>query len=280
MKNIFGFVLLFISVNIYAQTDNKSPLDCRDLHEGIFTLRGYEDVVYTIVRTKDRQVESIGKTGRISQFDIKWTSDCSYLLFNHTILAGKKEPEEDMVKIDTMYNEIIGRVGDSIETSTSVKELNFEAKSKMLKLDTSTLYRNITKFEKFKDYKGEVWGSTLLSGGFSIIYRQKSSSNEDFLLGFETLISVNNRNLSQLLDHVFVKVSSNQKFTTQKCKFEGKFDDEIVVIYESTKDENADTKIIKAWRFNRKSMKIEPVDAAKVSYKMADESKSKKFKRE
>ena len=66
-------------------------------------------------------------------------------------------------------------------------------------------------------------------------------------------------------------MESNRNLTTRNCRFNDKYDKEIVVIY-SSKDDNEEAKIIRAWRFNRLTLKIENVSISDIKYKVADKN--------
>lgn len=245
-------------------------IDCKDIREGLFKLESEDGSLHTIVRTKDKQTENVGKTGLVSEFDIKWTSDCSYILYNRRVIKGKDNMPTDF-KIDTLYNEIVEINGDKHKIVSSIKGYDLKIEAILEKLDTSKLYRVLSEIENFKDYNGTSYGGTLISDKLSISYRQNSNDKTDFLIAFEEVLSIDHKSKYKLLDHLFFKIEPNQHLTTSNCRFNDKYDKEIVAIYTS-KNDNEEAKIIKAWRFNRQTLKIEVVDISKVKYKIADKN--------
>lgn len=261
------FVLLFFPFLCQAQTDD---IDCKDLKEGLFKLESIDGSLHTIVRTKDKQTENIGKTGLISEFDIKWTSDCSYILFNRRVVKGIDNMPTDL-KIDTLYNEIVEVIENKHKVVSSIKGYDMKIEAVLIKLDKNKLYRDLSEVENFKNYNGSSYGGTLISDKLSIAYRQNSNDKSDFLIAFQEVLSIDHKSKFKLLDHLFFKIKPNQHLTTSNCRFNDKYDKEIVAIYVS-KNDDEEARIIKAWRFNRETLKIETVDISKVKYKVADKN--------
>jgi hypothetical protein len=121
----------------------------------------------------------------------------------------------------------------------------------------------------FKKYNGVVHGATLIDDNYSIWYNQKGTSNE-YMLAFEEVYSINHKAQFSLIDSCVFKLEPKQQISTRNCRFNGEYDNEIVVIFIS---ENAqkEAKILYAWRFNRKTLKIEPLELSKTQYKVADQ---------
>ena len=245
-------------------------MNCDALKEGLFKLESVDGSLHTIIRTKDKQTENVGKTGLVTEFDIKWTSDCTYLLFNPRIIEGKDDIPDDF-KIDTLYNEIIEVSGDRHKVISSIKGYDQKIEATLVKVDTNLLYRNLNEIEKFKDYNGSTWGGTLIGDDYSVVYRQNSKKNTDFLIAFQEVLSINHKSKYKLLDHLTFKINAKQNIATSNCRYNDKYDKEIVAIY-TAKTDNEDAKIVKAWRFNRVTLKIEDIQASKVKYKVADKN--------
>src|SRR5690606_24183765 len=142
----------------------------------------------TIIRTKDKQTENVGKTGLVSEYDIKWTSDCSYILYNRRVVKGKDNMPTDF-KINTLYNEIVEINGDKHKIVSSIKSYDLKIEAILVKLDTSKLYRDLSEIEIFENYKGTSYGGTLISDKLSIAYRQNSNDKSDFLIAFQEVFS-------------------------------------------------------------------------------------------
>lgn len=245
-------------------------IDCKDIREGLFKLESEDGSLHTIVRTKDKQTENVGKTGLVSEFDIKWISDCSYILYNRRVVKGKDNMQTGF-KIDTLYNEIVEINGDKHKIVSSIKGYDMKIESMLVKLDTNKLYRDLSEIEKFKNYDGSTNGGTLISDKYSIAYKQNTNDKTDFLIAFEEVLSVDHKSKFKLLDHLFFKMESTQDLAKSNCRFNDKYDKEIVAIYNSQNGDK-EPKIIKAWRFNRQTLKIEVVDISKVKYNVADKN--------
>ena len=179
----------------------------------------------------------------VSEFDIKWTSDCSYILFNRRVVKGKDNMPADF-KIDTLYNEIVEITGDKHKIVSSIKGYDMKIEAILVKLDTTKLYRDLSEVEKFKQYDGSTKGGTLISDKYSIAYKQNSTDKTDFLIAFEEVLSVDHKSKFKLLDFLFFKMESTQDLTTSNCRFNDKYDKEIVAIY-SSKNDNEEAQIIK-----------------------------------
>jgi hypothetical protein len=258
--------LLFLLLSFFSNTPGN--IDCRNLKEGIFKLESVDGGLHTIVRTKNKQTENVAITGEVSEYDIKWTSDCSYMLYNRKIIKGVDDMSSDF-DIDTLYNEIVDINGDKHKVVSSIKQSDMKVETILTKIDTALLYRNLSDLEKFKDYNGTTWGGTLIGNDFSVAYRQNINDKTNYLLAFEEVLLLNHRSKYRLLDHLNFKMQTNQNLATSNCRFNDKYDKEIVAIY-SSKNENKEAVIIKAWRFNRHTLKIEEIEKGNVKYKAAD----------
>lgn len=247
-----------------------NDIDCKNIREGLFTLESEDGSLHTIVRTKDKQTENVGKTGLVSEYDIKWTSECSYILFNRKVVKGTDNMPTDF-KIDTFYNEIVEVNGDYHKIVSSIKGYDMKIEVVLVKLDTNKLHRDLSEIQEFKNYNGTSYGGTLINDKLSIAYRQNNNDESDFLIAFQEVMSINYQSKYRLIEHLFIKIEPNQHLTTSNCRFNDKYDKEIAAIYIS-KNDDEDAKIFKAWRFNRQTLKIEDVDVSKVKYKVADKN--------
>ncbi|MES2655612.1 MAG: hypothetical protein V4620_08485 [Bacteroidota bacterium] len=264
-RQIMTKIFILLLFPFLCQAGN---IDCKDIKEGLFRLESEDGRLFTIVRTKNKQTENVGKTGVVSEFDIKWTSDCSYLLFNRRVVKGKDNMPIGF-KMDTVYNEIIEVKGDKHKVVSSMRGYEMKIETMLIKLDTTQLYRDLNEIEKFKQYYGSTEVETLISEKYSIVYKQNSIDKTDFLIAFEEVFSVDHKSKIKLHDYLFFKMESIQDLTMSNCRFNDKYDNEIVAVYYS-KNDNEEAKIINAWRFNRATLKIETLDISKVKYKVAD----------
>lgn len=247
-----------------ASTSSK----CSNFKTGVFKL--VDNSVYTIQRSEHKQIENDIRTGSITALDIKWLTDCTYILFNPKALKGEDDIPSEF-KTDTLYNEIKNINGNSHIVVSTSKKYKFETQTTIVKVEDSLLYRNIKDLPAFKEYNGTSWGSTALDDNYAIDYRQKTNSKNEFVFVFEETYSINHRGMFRLLDNVFASKKNNQSIATRNCRFNEKFDPEIIAIYSSKNDEK-EAKIIKAWRCNRKTLKIEIVDTKNIKYKVSDNS--------
>lgn len=254
-------LLIFLTPSIIFADKN----DCGKLKEGTFKL--IDNSVYTIVRTKDKQTENDARTGSVTEFDIKWLSECTYILFNRKVIKGADEDTE----IDTLYNEIIEINGAHHKVRSTVKKLNMTLDAILTKIDTSLLYRNIYDLAKYKDYNGESHIGTLIDDNFAVQIRQHKNKKTKYVLAFEEVLSLNHKSKFLLIDAVTYTRESDQSTATHGCRFLDKYDNEIIALYSSESDDK-EAKIHKAWRLNRKTLKIEPLDIEKVKYKVEDKN--------
>jgi hypothetical protein len=259
---------LLFTILLFPFFCQGDAINCDGLKEGLFKLESVDGSFHTIVRTKDKQVENVSKTGLIAEFDIKWTSNCTYLLLNQRVLMGQDNIAEDF-KIDTFYNEIIAVNGNRHKVISSMKGYDQKATATLIKIDTNLLYRNINEIKKFKDYNGSTGGGILIGDNYSFAYRQHSKKETDFLIAFQEVLLINHKAKYLLLDHLTLRMNPGQKLATRNCRLNDKYDEEIVVIY-SSEDDNEEAEIIRAWRFNRLVLKIEEIPARNVKYKVAD----------
>jgi len=103
--------------------------DCSQLKEGFFKIETSPGNTFTIDRTLTKQTENNLKSGVISECKIKWTSDCSYILYDRKLLKGF-EPSQitDKLRGDTLYNEIISISGNTHKVSCVMKSTGIKAK--------------------------------------------------------------------------------------------------------------------------------------------------------
>ncbi|PCH98633.1 MAG: hypothetical protein COB85_01105 [Bacteroidetes bacterium] len=249
-----------------GQAAKDFTTDCNTFKTGIFKLVDYG--VYTIVRSDNKQRENDALTGLISEMDIKWLTDCTYILFNRKVIKGVDKAPPKM-NLDTFYNEIIHIDGNRYTVATTFKKLDFTAEAILVKVDSSSLFRDISDLPEFKEFNGTTRGGTLIDVNYSVAYRQKTEKKNEYLLAFEEVFTIDHRGSFLLLDTTTFQMKAKQYIATSDCRYDGKQDKEIVAIYASNND-NEEAKIIRAWRVNRKTLKIEGVEIGKVKYKVAD----------
>lgn len=256
-----GKILICLLIPFTGRTQDNQ-INCKELREGIFKLHAEDGTQYTIVRTKDKQRENNPKTASITELNIKWTSDCKYLLYNPIAIAKGTEPVD--FGIDTLYNEITGMSKGMYNVVSTVKGYDFRIEQLVEKIDEKSLFRDLAELPEFRNFKGQLWGSSLISENHSITYRQHSKDKSRFVLAFEEVFLIDHKSKFRLLDHITFAMKPDQEFATRNCKLNGVTDEEIVAVYET--GSNAETRIIQAWRCNRITSKIEEISISAVQF--------------
>lgn len=109
--------------------DTAQITECKDLKEGIFHLS--HNSIYSITRTKTKQVEKDQKTGLQAELQIKWISECVYLLFNAKIT----KPDGSIInQTDTVYNEIISITRNRYKVKSWMPGSDFVSESEIIKV--------------------------------------------------------------------------------------------------------------------------------------------------
>jgi hypothetical protein len=267
-RNHFAKILILL---LFPEICIAGNIACIDIHDGIFKVRSLDGSLHTIIRTLEKQTEISGSNGVVKEYDIDWLSDCTYMLFNGRVVNGIDSMFLN-IKDDTLINEITEvtkmwhKIRPTINEEPSKIELN------LFKIDTSTLYRDLNQLEKFKEYTGAS-GGTLVGYNYVATFLQHSIDTNKFVFAFEEALPFGETSKFKLLDSVHFTIDCYQQFTTTNCRYNGKYDKEIVAVYCSDKaDEDAD--IIKAWRFNKLTLKIEEVQTERVKYTVADRKRS------
>jgi len=83
MKKLF---LALLMMSGFLLTSHAQ--DCKDIQTGSFKIAN-ESGEYLITRTNKHQFEEVRSIGLKMQFDLKWTSECSYELSNPKVLEGE-----------------------------------------------------------------------------------------------------------------------------------------------------------------------------------------------
>jgi hypothetical protein len=79
-------LLLFLITFLLILPSNK--LDCSDLKKGKFQTTNDDGSVTIISRKGKKQIENFRNGERISEFDVTWTNDCEYLIYNRNVTKG------------------------------------------------------------------------------------------------------------------------------------------------------------------------------------------------
>ncbi len=262
MKNIFILLLL-----IPAFCLGENPR-CNEVREGVFKMHGLYGSLHTIIRTDEKQIEYWGSSATVFEYDIRWISDCIYLLFNPIVVKGF-DSLLAMNCSDTLINEIT-EVNPYWHTITSyVRDCEPKTELTYFSVDTTNKYKDLSALEIFKDFKGRFSAGTFVGYNYIISCKQHSFDSSNYVLAFLEGLVINEKSKFKILDDVYCKIDSTEKITTYNCRFNNKYDKEIVAIYCST-NKKEEAQIIRAWRFNKIKLKIEEVPVELVKFREAD----------
>lgn len=261
---------LFITNFGYSQIDN-----CKEFKTGVFQFSGINGGVYTIIRNDTTQFERSSKRAQHSIMKIKWESGCQYTLYDRTEYKWGKEPRKD-----TVFKEIRNIVykfekPNKYYVKTSIPGFSDTVETIFRKLDTTKHYNNLFQLKEFAEYKNsKAYGQTLLGETHSIDYYQSNKDSNKYLITFETTYHGEKLNKTRLIDSVIINIKDNERITNSNCRINGEFDDEILAIY-SSKNQEQEATIIKAYRCNRETEAIEEIDTNTIQYKESDRNRIK-----
>jgi len=262
MWKIFVF-LLVMPVMSYA-----GEINCNDIHQGIFKTHGLYSSLNTIIRTEDKQVEIKGRSAVVLEYDICWTSDCSFMLYNRKIVRGRDSLLQGEAT-DTIYNVVQFSNGYFHSVISSVKGDTTSMKVTYFNIDTTRVYRELHELDKLSECVGPTGGGTFLGYNYAVSYKQHSPDDNDYTIVFLEALPVGKESRFKLLDYVSCTVEELNGIAISNCRYNGKYDNEIIALYCSD-NEKEEAMIIKAWRFNKLSLRIEEVKPEKVQYKEED----------
>lgn len=123
-------LLLLIALTLLSFTLKD---ECKGFRNGTFELNSAEGKKHTIIRKGNKQTEYVEKAKSLSEFDIKWIDDCSYILFNRRILKGEDLYSDS--NSDTLYVEVIEIKGNFFKIKSKMKGYNFESESILKKVN-------------------------------------------------------------------------------------------------------------------------------------------------
>ncbi len=206
---------------------------------------------------------------------IRWDNDCSYTLYDRVVYKWGKEPEKDG-EIGEVKNIIYKfEKPNKFHVSIFISGYPDSINAIFSKLDTTKYYNYLFQLKEFSEYEdSKTYCQTLLGEIHAIDYYESTQTPNKYLITFETTYHAEKFNKSRLLDSKVVWLKENENIANSNCRFNGEFDDEIVSIYKSN-GETEEAQIIKAFRCNMNSEKIEEVDIRKVNYKEADKNRIK-----
>ena len=91
--------------------------ECENIKNGKFSTENTDGSVTIITRTGNKQIENFNNV-RISEFEVKWTSECEYLLFNRKVIKGIDPCSE--INIDTLRIKVVKILSDSYLTESEM----------------------------------------------------------------------------------------------------------------------------------------------------------------
>lgn len=115
MKHCF---LMLISLFIIS-----CEKDCENLKIGTFELKGLDGTIHTIVRNESYQTEYLNDSNIVVQYNIKWTSPCSYEIYNRKVLSDLDFNIEHRDTIRFEITEINGNVHKIISKFKDIDEV-------------------------------------------------------------------------------------------------------------------------------------------------------------
>jgi hypothetical protein len=255
-------ILLFLFT---TEISYAGKITCAEAKKGIFKSRNRDGSLVTVIRSETEQTETSG-SGKIIKSDIKWTSDCSFILYNRRLIRGTDSLKTDLI-YDTLYNEIMEINSFWATVNSRYRDSTF--KSDFFSVDTTQLYDDLTELEQFKEYKGGVSAGTFSGYNYVITSLQHPIDKSKYIFAFEEALTIGNKIKYKLLDHIYFTLDSSLRITTRNCRFNDIYDNEIAALYYPGK-KNGEALIIKSWRFSKTSLKIIEEPIQKVKYKEAD----------
>ena len=263
-KNILGYLLLSILL-LNCKISYGGKITCAEARKGIFKSRNHDGSLVTVIRSEGTQTESSG-SGKIIRSDIKWTSDCTFILFNRRLERGTDSLKTDLI-YDTLYNEITEINNFWATVKSRYKDSTFKAD--FFNVDTTQLYDELSELEQFKEYKGGASTGTFSGYNYVITCIQHPVDKSKYIFAFEEALTIGNKIKYKLLDHIYFTLDSSLRITTRNCRYNDIYDSEIAALYYPNKKQT-EALIIKSWRFSKTSLKIIEEPIQKVKYKESD----------
>ena len=78
---------ILVLLIVYILTLPLQIRECENIKNGKFSTENTDGSGTIITRTGNKQIENFNNV-RISEFEVKWTSECEYLLFNRRVIKG------------------------------------------------------------------------------------------------------------------------------------------------------------------------------------------------
>ncbi|TDR25831.1 hypothetical protein [Flavobacterium cheniae] len=115
MKHYFLILISFLIISCEK--------DCKNLKIGTFELKGIDGTIHTIVRNEIYQTEYLNDSNIVVQYNIKWTSPCSYEIYNRKVLSNLDFNIEHQDTIRFEITEINGNVHKIISKFKDIDEV-------------------------------------------------------------------------------------------------------------------------------------------------------------
>ena len=109
---------ILVLLIVYILTLPLQIGECKNIKNGKFSTENPDGSVTIITRTGNKQIENFNNGGRISEFEVKWTSECEYLLFNRKVIKGTNPCSE--INIDTLRIKVVKILSDSYLTESEM----------------------------------------------------------------------------------------------------------------------------------------------------------------
>jgi hypothetical protein len=241
---------------------------CKDVKEGIFKQHDVYGSLRTIIRTSEKQTETWARPMVVIEYDVQWTSECSFKLFNRKTLKGN-DSLINITECDTIYNQIVEvndywhKISSSMNGVQPATEVNY------FNVDTVSVYKDLIEFDKFREYMGPTSGGTFVGYNYAVTYRQNTLEPDKYMITFLEAIVVNEKPKFKILDNIFCTLDTSQRIAIANCRLSDEYQKEIIATY-IPGIANDEACITQAWRFNKLKMKIEPVNPDCVKYKISD----------
>lgn len=98
MNKIFTLIFALVGFLSYSQ-------NCKDVKTGTFVIENESYGGSLLIRKESSQEEIVEKLGIHTKYDLIWSDDCNYALFNRTIIKGNNKFPE-VKKTDTLFVQI------------------------------------------------------------------------------------------------------------------------------------------------------------------------------
>ena len=119
MKKLLALVLLILISSCEAQ-------NCDDIKTGTFLTENENSGGSILIRTESTQEEIVEKLGIHIKYDLIWTDNCSYSLYNGIMIKGN-DSEFEGKKTDTLFVEITKIIPNGYQYKATANYTDFES---------------------------------------------------------------------------------------------------------------------------------------------------------